>query len=176
MVRTKRGVTVHATNACPSGSEISKLEDIVFTKASANWVHHPYEDALVVTAKIANNLIHIILVDNESAVNIPYWSAYQKTGLTRVDLSPTTLPLYRVRRGSRGPRRNYQAGSHPKRASPSGNDRDWIPHSKLLVSLQRSVGQTTITSRKNSDLDPLPNYEVPYCSGNRPNLRKTVGL
>ena len=65
-------VMVHTTNECPSRGIISKLEDIVFTKTDANWVHHPREDALVIIAKIANSLIHRILMDNRSAVNILY--------------------------------------------------------------------------------------------------------
>ena len=50
-------------------------DDIVFTKANASWVHNPHEDALVITAEISNSLIHRLLVDNESAVNILYWGA-----------------------------------------------------------------------------------------------------
>ena len=85
---------VHIINAYPTRGIISKLEDIIFTKTDANWGHHPHEDALVVTTKIANNLVHRMLVDNRSAVNILYWDAYQKTGLTWADLSPITSPLY----------------------------------------------------------------------------------
>ena len=33
-------------------------------------------------------------MDSGSAVNILYWDAYQKTGLTRADLSLMTSPLY----------------------------------------------------------------------------------
>ena len=57
-------------------------------------MHHPYEDALVITTKIANNLIHQVLIDNGSAVNILYWSAYQKIELKQANLRQTTSPLY----------------------------------------------------------------------------------
>ena len=36
-----------------------------------------------------------MLVDNDSAANILFWDAYQKTGLTQADLSPTISSLYR---------------------------------------------------------------------------------
>ena len=49
-----------------------KLEDIVFTEIDATWVHHPHEDALVFTTKITNSLIHRVLIDSGSAVNILY--------------------------------------------------------------------------------------------------------
>ena len=56
----------------PSGGITLKPEDIIFTEVDTNWVHHPHEDALVIMAKIANNLVHRILVDNRRAVNIVY--------------------------------------------------------------------------------------------------------
>ena len=62
-------------NSSPRGT-MPKLEDIVFTETYASWVHHPYEDAIVITSKIANSLIHRVLVDSGSAVNILYWDAY----------------------------------------------------------------------------------------------------
>ena len=120
---------MHATNACPSEGIISKPEDIVFTKADANLVHHPHEDALVVTGKIANSLVHRILVDNGSAVNILCWDAYQKIGLTGVHLytgrpKPNDLTSIQVHQRSREPRRNHQAASHPRRIFSGGDDRD----------------------------------------------------
>ena len=88
-------VAMPSTNVCLSGGITQKPKDIVFTKAYANWVHHPHKDALIIMANIANNLVHRILVVNGSTVNILYRHAYQKIGLTWVDLSPTTSPLYR---------------------------------------------------------------------------------
>ena len=73
---------------------MQKSGDIVFTEAETNMVHHPYEDALVVTAKIANIIIHRMLVDNGSTTNILFWDAYQKIRLTWADLSLMTTPLY----------------------------------------------------------------------------------
>ena len=49
-----------------------KLEDIIFIEIDANWVHHHHEDALVITTKIANSLIHRVLVDSGNADNILY--------------------------------------------------------------------------------------------------------
>ena len=42
---------------------MQKIEDIVFTEADTSWLHHPYEDALIITTKIANNLIHQALIN-----------------------------------------------------------------------------------------------------------------
>ena len=70
-------------------------DDIVFTQADASYMHHPYEDVLVITTEVTNSLIHRLLVDSESAVNILYWDDYQKTGLRRADpndLSSLVIP------------------------------------------------------------------------------------
>ena len=47
-----------------------KPDDIVFTKTDESWVHHPHEDNLVITTKIASSLIYRVLVDSGSIVNI----------------------------------------------------------------------------------------------------------
>ena len=57
-------------------------------------MHYPYEDALVIIVEVANSLVHRLLVNNGSAVNILYWDTNQKTGLRRTDLTPTTFRLY----------------------------------------------------------------------------------
>ena len=85
---------VQTTNNSSLKGIVPKPEDIVFVDIEASWVHHPHEDALVITAKKANNLIHRVLVDSGSAVSILYWSAYQKIELKWTDLHSTTSSLY----------------------------------------------------------------------------------
>ena len=57
-----------------------KLEYIVFTEIDARWVYLPYEDALVITAKIDNSMIYRVLIDSGSAINILYWNGYKRLG------------------------------------------------------------------------------------------------
>ena len=85
---------VHTTGSKPLIGYVPQPDDIVFTQADASWVNNPYEDALVIIVKIANSLVHRLLVDSGSTINILYWSAYQKIGLRRVDLALMTSPLY----------------------------------------------------------------------------------
>ena len=61
---------VHITGFKPAKCYTPQLDDIVFTYANASWVHHPYEDTLVIIAEVANSLDHRLLVDNGSPVNI----------------------------------------------------------------------------------------------------------
>ena len=83
---------------CTKGSQ-REPENIFFTEADDKWVHHPHIDTLVITVKIANSIVHRMLVDNGKAVNIVFVNAYQKIGLTRCDLSTVTSPPYRFTRG-----------------------------------------------------------------------------
>ena len=85
---------VHTTGFKPPIGYVPQPNDIVFTQADMSWVHNPYEDALVITAEVANSLVHRLPMDNGSAINILYWGAYHKTGLRQTDLTPRTSPLY----------------------------------------------------------------------------------
>ena len=85
---------VHTTGSKPLVGHAPLPDDIVFTKANASWVHNPLEDALVIIIEIANSLVHRLLGDSGSAVNILCWGAYQETSLRRLDLTPMTSPFY----------------------------------------------------------------------------------
>ena len=85
---------MHKVNPCIINITQRELEDIVFIEADAKWVHHPYNDALVIMIKITNSNVHRMLVDNGSAVNIFYWDACKRMGLKESDLISTTSFLY----------------------------------------------------------------------------------
>ena len=69
-------------------------DDITFSYSDAHLVHHPHCDALIITAMMANNNVHRILVDNEISVDILYYQAFQKMGLKVSDLKPSPNPVY----------------------------------------------------------------------------------
>ena len=71
-----------------------KNDDIIFRESDTNLVHHPHCDALVITAMMANNNVHRILVDNGSSVDILYYQAFQKIGLKASDLKPSPNPVH----------------------------------------------------------------------------------
>ena len=48
-------------------------DDITFSDSVAHHVHHPHYDALIITAMVANNNVHGILVDNGTSVDILYY-------------------------------------------------------------------------------------------------------
>ena len=67
--------------------------DITFGESDAHLVHHLHNDALVITAMMANNNIHKILVDNGSSIGILYYQAFQKMGLRNIDLRSSPNPI-----------------------------------------------------------------------------------
>ena len=51
-------------------------EAITFTDEDAERVHHPHDDAIVITLLIANYTTRRVLVDNGSSTNILYYPSF----------------------------------------------------------------------------------------------------
>lgn len=64
-----------------------------FTLKDAKHVIYPHDDPLVVTLKESNCLIHRILVDKGSSVNIHYFSTFEKLMIGREHLKPVRYPV-----------------------------------------------------------------------------------
>ena len=50
---------------------------IGFTEEDARRLHHPHDDALVVSIQVGDYNTHRVLVDNRSSADILYYSAFQ---------------------------------------------------------------------------------------------------
>lgn len=74
--------------------------DITFTKEDARWVHHPHNDALVVTMQIGSMNIHRVFVENRSSTNILYYSTFKKLGLPDMDMTAEDAWIYGFSRES----------------------------------------------------------------------------
>ena len=66
---------------------------ITFTDEDAERVHHPHDDAIVITLLIANYTTRRVLVDNGSSAHILYYPAFQQMMLGRDLLRPVNSPL-----------------------------------------------------------------------------------
>ena len=73
---------------------------IGFSEEDARRLHHPHDDALVVSIRVEDYNMHRVLVDNGSLANILYYLAFQQMGIGRKQLIPTNAPLV-VFRGTR---------------------------------------------------------------------------
>ena len=56
---------------------------IGFLEEDARRLHHPHDDALVVSIHIGDYNVHWVLVDNGSSANILYYPAFQQMGIDR---------------------------------------------------------------------------------------------
>uniref|UniRef100_A0A2N9GP39 Uncharacterized protein n=1 Tax=Fagus sylvatica TaxID=28930 RepID=A0A2N9GP39_FAGSY len=59
----------------------------------ARNIHHPHDDALVVTLTIAGFLTRRVLIDNGSSADIIYLPAYQQMKIDKEQLKPIDIPL-----------------------------------------------------------------------------------
>ena len=66
---------------------------ITFTDEDVERVHHPHDNAIVITLLIANYTTRRVLVDNGSSVDILYYPAFQQMRLGRDQLRLMNSPL-----------------------------------------------------------------------------------
>ena len=60
--------------------KIAQREDpiIGFSEEDARCLHHPHDDALVVSLRVGDYNMHWVLVDNSSSADILYYLAFQQ--------------------------------------------------------------------------------------------------
>ncbi|XP_074323440.1 uncharacterized protein LOC141660358 [Apium graveolens] len=68
--------------------------DIIFRERESRWVHHPNNDALVITILIGAINVHRVFLDNGSSVNILYYSTYKKLGFPDSDMNFEDAHIY----------------------------------------------------------------------------------
>ena len=66
---------------------------VQISTADKGTIITPHEDALVIKALIHNCMVHNILVDTGSSVNLLTLKVFEKMGLSQAALSPITTPL-----------------------------------------------------------------------------------
>ncbi|XP_075653820.1 uncharacterized protein LOC142624172 [Castanea sativa] len=66
---------------------------IGFLEEDTRRLHHPHDDALVVTIQARDYNMHQVLVDNGSSTDILYYPTFQQMGIGRERLVPTNAPL-----------------------------------------------------------------------------------
>ena len=76
-------------------SKIARRESPVirFSEEDARCLHHPHDDALVISIRIEDYNMHKVLVDNGSSTDILYYPAFQQMGIGKERLIPTNAPL-----------------------------------------------------------------------------------
>lgn len=62
---------------------------ITFGEEDLEGVYLPHDDALVITALVANREVHMILVDNGSSTDIIFYDAFKKMGIPLTAVTPS---------------------------------------------------------------------------------------
>ena len=66
---------------------------IGFSEEDARRLHHPYDNALVVSIQRGDYNVHLVLVDNGSLMDILYYPAFQQMRIDRARMIPTNALL-----------------------------------------------------------------------------------
>ena len=66
---------------------------ITFTNEDAERIHHPHNNAIIITLLIADYTTRRVLVDNRSSADILYYPAFQHMRLGQDQLHPVNSPL-----------------------------------------------------------------------------------
>ena len=86
---------VHSVQLTGSVPKMPRIGNPVihFSEDDARRLHHPHDDALVVSLQIGDYNMHRVLVDNDSSADILYYLAFQQMRIDWDRLTPTNAPL-----------------------------------------------------------------------------------
>ena len=70
---------------------------IEFSEEDARRLHHPHDDAIVVSIRVGDYNTHRVLIDNGSSANILYYPTFQQMRINKEWLVPTNTPLVRFK-------------------------------------------------------------------------------
>ena len=71
---------------------------IKFTEEDTRRLHHPYDDAFIVSIRVGDYNIHWVLVNNGSSADILYYPAFQQMRIDKEQLVLTNALLVGFRR------------------------------------------------------------------------------
>ena len=83
---------VQLTSTVPKMARIDNPV-IGFSEEDAQRLHHPYDDALVVSLRVRDYNMHRVLVNNGSSANIMYYPAFQQKRIDKEQLVLVNAPL-----------------------------------------------------------------------------------
>ncbi|XP_065625257.1 uncharacterized protein LOC136065665 [Quercus suber] len=85
-------LNVNLTGSRPNTTQVESLI-IGFTEEDARRLHHPHDDALVVSIRVGDYNVHRVLINSGSSADILYYPAFQQMGIDRARLTPASAPL-----------------------------------------------------------------------------------
>ena len=85
---------VQLTSFIPNMAQVDN-PIIGFLEEDALRLHHPHDDALVISIQVGDYNTHQVLVDNGSTADILYYMVFQHMRIERERIIPTNAPLIR---------------------------------------------------------------------------------
>ncbi|XP_074377813.1 uncharacterized protein LOC141719323 [Apium graveolens] len=85
---------IHSLEDRPPKIFKGESADITFRERESRWVHHPHNDALVITMLIGAMNVHRVFFDNGSSANILYYNMYKKLGFKDSDMNFEDAHIY----------------------------------------------------------------------------------
>ncbi|XP_065635626.1 uncharacterized protein LOC136070124 [Quercus suber] len=85
-------MNVHLIGSRPNTTRVESLI-IGLTEEDARRLHHPHDDALIVSIHVGDYNVHRVLIDNGSSADILYYPAFQQMGIDRARLMPVSALL-----------------------------------------------------------------------------------
>ena len=75
--------------------KIARVDNPVigFTEEDSQRLHHPHDDALVVSIRVGDYNTYRVLVDNRSSADILYYPAFQQMRIEKERSIPTNAPF-----------------------------------------------------------------------------------
>ena len=86
--------SVQLTSFIPKMAQVNN-PIIGFSEKDARHLHHPHNNALVVSIRVGDYNTHRVLIDNGSFANILYYPTFQQIRIEREWLAQTIAPLVR---------------------------------------------------------------------------------
>ena len=75
-------------------SKLPRLDTtITFSDVDLEGCQHPHDDSLLIRAVVANQIVHKVLIDNGSSVDIIFASTFDQMGIGREKMEPVNTHL-----------------------------------------------------------------------------------
>ena len=116
-------------------SKLPRLDTtITFSDYDMEGCQHPHEDPLVIRAIVANKIVHRVLIDNGSSVDIIFASIFNKMGIGEAGTGE--CPLIGIFRGKGTSTWVNPAGTHLRKSPMSGYNSGKLSYSRCSLSVQ----------------------------------------
>ena len=75
--------------------KMARINNLIigFTEEDTRRLHHPHDDAFVVSIRVGDYNTHQFLVDNDNSTDILYYPTFQQMRIEREQLTLTNAPL-----------------------------------------------------------------------------------